>query len=392
MTIRIFVLLCWLPAQVFACDFAKVSFAADFPGGKLSRCEQISELHYKLTTVAENYPINPSPWYAFRVLSKAGTQNIRIDIDAVNGQARYLPKISDDGKNWRDIPFDVHDGQLQIALSAKPQPLYVAGQELLTQQDYLDWMASPPVNDRFTQIVIGSSVQGRDIVALAAKSANNNEWVLIIGRQHPPELTGALGLLAFVDQLAMTSELQKAFFGRFNILVVPMVNPDGVANGHWRHNAAGKDLNRDWGDFTQPETKAVVDYLNMQLGEEQRLVFALDFHSTQQDIFYTLLPAAAAMPTDIVNEWLASLKQHLVSSFTIRERAGYRVESNVFTHFIGREYGVHSVTYEFGDNTPRQLVRHVAQLSATELMKILLTTEPEAFIPQSLPGKPEQLD
>ena len=41
--------------------------------------------------------------------------------------------------------------------------------------------------------------------------------------------------------------------------VVPLANPDGVEQGHWRHNAQGVDLNRDWDRFQQPETRALRD-------------------------------------------------------------------------------------------------------------------------------------
>jgi hypothetical protein len=360
-----------LPTLASACDFEEVVFSAEFEGGKLSQCEQLGDKHYRLTTVAENYPINPSPWYAFKVESKAGAQEIAIELVAEQGRARYMPKVSIDGDTWQTLPFTVVDQQFQFSLALGEQPLYVAGQELWTGADYQQWMTTDVRAERFTTQVIGKSVQGRDIVAMQAVAEDNKEWLLVIGRQHPPELTGAIGLLSFVDYLAADGALQNGFFERYNVLVVPMVNPDGVANGHWRHNVGGKDLNRDWGVFSQPETKAVIDYLNQQLGDDERLAFALDFHSTQQDIFYTLAPESGAEPVDFVTQWLDALKESRLSSFTVRERASYREDSNVFTHFIGRTYGVHAVTFEFGDNTPRELVRHIGQQSAHELMLLM---------------------
>ena len=35
----------------------------------------------------------------------------------------------------------------------------------------------------------------------------------------------------------------------------------------WRHNANGVDLNRDWTAFTQPETQAIKNYLEVQVKE-----------------------------------------------------------------------------------------------------------------------------
>lgn len=33
---------------------------------------------------------------------------------------------------------------------------------------------------------------------------------------------------------------------RFNIVLIPMVNPDGIIHGNSRCNLAGLDLNRNW--------------------------------------------------------------------------------------------------------------------------------------------------
>lgn len=36
----------------------------------MNRCEQISETEFKVIISPENEPINPSPWYAFKVWSE----------------------------------------------------------------------------------------------------------------------------------------------------------------------------------------------------------------------------------------------------------------------------------------------------------------------------------
>ena len=64
-----------------------------------------------------------------------------------------------------------------------------------------------------------------------------------------------------------------------------MPNPDGVDGGNWRLNAGGIDLNRDWGQFTQPETKALSDWIVQQTGD-RRVVAMMDFHSTDRTVIY----------------------------------------------------------------------------------------------------------
>ena len=42
---------------------------------------------------------------------------------------------------------------------------------------------------------------------------------------------------------------------KFRVLAFPLMNPDGVDLGHWRHNAGGIDLNRDWSTTTRKKLK-----------------------------------------------------------------------------------------------------------------------------------------
>ena len=106
---------------------------------------------------------------------------------------------------------------------------------------------------------IGRSVEGRPIRALHV-NPEAPRHVLVLGRQHPPEVTGALALIPFVERLlakridaCAQAEPTCALFEQHGFMVAPNLNPDGVARGHWRHNLGGVDLNRDWGAFTQPE-------------------------------------------------------------------------------------------------------------------------------------------
>ena len=71
----------------------------------------------------------------------------------------------------------------------------------------------------------------------------------IVGRQHPPEVTGSMALMEFVETIVGASDLAKEFRQSFRTIVIPLMNPDGVAAGNWRHNLNGVDLNRDWGPF-----------------------------------------------------------------------------------------------------------------------------------------------
>src|SRR3546814_6550764 len=61
--------------------------------------------------------------------------------------------------------------------------------------------------------------------------------------------------MGFVDELAADSPLARDFRERTLVIVLPLLNPDGVVEGNWRGNINGQDLNRDWGPFSQSETR-----------------------------------------------------------------------------------------------------------------------------------------
>jgi predicted deacylase len=235
-------------------------------------------------------------------------------------------------------------------------------------------------NSSFTKINLGNSTLGRPIDGLISQKPNNTEWLLILGRQHPPEVTGALALFSFVHELAQSSLSQQRFADRFNVLIIPNLNPDGVAAGNWRHNSQGVDLNRDWGKFTQIETALIKAKLDSLLKGSQRIVFALDFHSTQQDVFYTMPADYTVAPSSFSNNWLNKIKNQSVSSFVVRPKPGSSPGRGVFKQYIADEYKVHAVTFELGDNTQRELIDHVATISAQTLVEQMIKTPSQGFV------------
>lgn len=186
-------------------------------------------------------------------------------------------------------------------------------------------------------------------------------------------------MLAFVEHMLKTSTLNSEFLKRFNLLIVPLVNPDGVDAGNWRHNSKGIDLNRDWGKFTQVETRLVGEKLDEITLSGGKIVFALDFHSTQRDVFYTMPNDYAVAPQLFVDQWLNDLKSSVLSSFVVRNVPGTSPDRGVFKQYIADTYKVHAVTYEMGDNTSRAMVSSVAKSAAKTLMEAMLAAPADSF-------------
>jgi len=225
------------------------------------------------------------------------------------------------------------------------------------------------------QTTIGKSIDGRDLEAIEINDGAPPNYVFIIGRQHPPEVTGSLGLLQFVETLTVDSRLAMAFRERFRVFIVPMMNPDGVEEGQWRHNFGGVDLNRDWVKFAQPETRAVRDAIEQRLKEEGAKAYLfLDFHSTGQDIFYTQPKDAKIFPPGFTDEWLSNLDERF-PDYEPKRSGAHNLDSPTSKYWAFEKYGVAAITFEFGDNTDRIFLRQFSRAAAEEMMKLLYEAE-----------------
>lgn len=345
-----------------------------FDNARVNDC-LINDSRVTLTITPENEPINNSPWYAFRASSESPMQ-INVLIKYVGGNHRYSPKMSTDGKLWQPIKHKSTKNKLRFSLNTTPAPIFVAGQELVTNQAYHTWMGRHAASSNVRVTSLGKSTNGRDIGMMEITQPTNKEWLVVLGRMHPPEVTGALALFPFVDN--MLGGKGAEFINRFNILVIPNVNPDGVAEGHWRHNAKGVDLNRDWKAFKQVESRLIRDKLNAIEADGGNIVFALDFHSTHKDIFYTMPSNYGLHPPHLVEQWLAQLADK-IPTFKVRQQPGNNPNKGVFKQYIADTFKVHAITYEMGDSTDRAVINKVAIKANDTLMKQLLATPAVKF-------------
>ena len=259
----------------------------------------------------------------------------------------------------------------RYGLSLAELPVRVAAQQLLTAANYDDWMRPLAARTDITLRTLGVSVQGRPISMV--ETPPRAEAVLLLGRQHPPEVTGALAMRAFVDTVLADTELAGRFRARHAVLIVPLLNPDGVALGHWRHNAGRTDLNRDWGAFTQPETRGVAAMLDTLDARGIKLRLMLDFHSTRNTdfkLFYTQRKEEGAAPARFASHWLNGVRQRLPDvEFTHRPT---KSTSDTAKKYFFERYGIPAITYELGDEADPERIAEASPVFAEEMMRVLL--------------------
>ena len=362
--------------QVIEFDEPGVTFDNRFPGARLNECTQEGEAQFRVLIRPEKSPINDSAWYAFRVQS-ATARTITVRLCYEGGTHRYHPKISHDGIHWTPLGPDAYTRgenrrEATLRLDVGPEPLWVAAQELLTSEDLNGWAERIAQRQFVRRSVLGHSVLGKPIYKLEITGAADPGYVFIIGRQHPPEVTGSLGLIRFVETLVADTDLARQFRTRFHVIVVPLVNPDGVDNGLWRTNLNGVDLNRDWDRFTQPETRALRDEL-MQFTSPAgpSLYLFLDFHSTHRDVFYTQPDRAETFPEGFTRNWLDAIRARF-PDYELRRGASVGGKQKTSKRWGYQVLGVPAITYELGDHTDRELIARISRGAAEEMMRLLL--------------------
>ena len=372
-----------LPALKSAplCENDKASISIEHATANVSECSLSAGSNFQFIIRPENTPINNSAWYGFRVDPKQ-SGDIRVSMRYEDGKHRYRPKISYDGRSWELIPSERviknSDTDVDLRLPAHTRPFLVSAQEAFTKEAHDAWSTNLAARPDVTMSEIGRSVDGNPISLLHVQSdpSKKKPYVMLIGRQHPPEVTGALALLPFTETVLGNSALAQEFRDRFDLLIVPNINPDGVNAGYWRHNKGGVDLNRDWGPFTQPETRAAKSALSRFESGEDRIALFLDFHSTSKNVLYTQTDEEPTSPPMFARDWVAAVDARLdddVYEFSREPRP--LSERAISKNYMYENYGIAAITYEVGDQTDREAIKTGAKVFAEEMMRLLLEHE-----------------
>ena len=358
------------------CNTSAVQIDFDFPGAGNVTCEIINSKYIKFFINPEtDDSINPSPWFAIR--KSKHSEDIKLEFDYKNYQHRYDPKISNDKKIWKkinqtNILRDENGKIIIINFSPSNEKEYISSQELITEDWYNDWFNYLGGLEKVKSELIGLSVLKKPITMFFVEENTNNPYILILGRQHPPEVTGAIAIKSFVNELISKNDLSESFLDNYNIIFVPLMNPDGVENGYWRYNENKKDLNRDWGIFSQPETKSVNNKL-INFKDDKKIEVFIDFHSTYKNIFYISDISESHKLQNFLKNWLNNSKPDLLKiDYDYKIVNSMSPNNGVSKNYIFNTYNIPSVTYEVSDVEDRDKIKKSSSILSQKLMQSLL--------------------
>jgi murein tripeptide amidase MpaA len=175
--------------------------------------------------------------------------------------------------------------------------------------------------------------------------------IWVIAQQHPGEAMAGWFMEGFVGAVCDGDAAIDGLLSRSRVFIVPRMNPDGCALGNHRTNAAGLDLNRQWGN---PSTDAPeVSGVRRAMASRGADVF-LDVHG-DETIPYVFAQGSRGVPyrssrQDTREEaFLASL---LAESPDFQTEHGYpddprgRANLAIASNHVADKYGALAMTLE----------------------------------------------
>lgn len=144
---------------------------------------------------------------------------------------------------------------------------------------YKTWSTIEKEIQSFNPKIIGKGACNvRNIYSISLGRASN-PTIFILASIHGAEWHSTIFALKFMKMLRDNTFPDKQFranlLARYNVVYVPVGNPWGYAN-KTRLNYNSVDLNRDYDNFTQPETRAIRDHFR-----EKKAFAFLDLHLMQ---------------------------------------------------------------------------------------------------------------
>ena len=349
----------------------------EFDAARLNHAAQINDSTVMLRFDPENVPINKSPYFAFTTWSKEPKQ-IYFGFQYPDGfEHRYRPKKKE---NNRWVAIDSMDlikkeDALFLKFQTGPEPQTIAAQEINSSEDVRQWYVANIVGkNNFVRLrSVGTSQLGRNLPVLDIYHGDpkGKPIIVLLTRQHPPEVTGYFAFQNFLKAIVAESALSRAFLSKYRVLAFQILNPDGVDLGHWRHNANGIDLNRDWAKYRQPEVRNVVSFIDKTSKKDRgKIILGLDFHSTYEDVFYTNTVREKTTLPGFIDDWFELLEKN-IPDYKVNEQAANSTKPVSKGWFL---YGRNAtaITYEIGDHTPRDRIEEIGTKSANGMMEILL--------------------
>ncbi|HBQ58953.1 MAG TPA: hypothetical protein DD671_04835, partial [Balneolaceae bacterium] len=198
------------PKRIIGAGDPKVWISNEFEGARVNDFYAVNDSLFEVFIEPENAPINNSPWYAFKIWSDT-VRMAEIRMNYMDARHRYVPKLLswvEPDSSWQQqmelpVEYDSAAATATFEILLAPDPVIISAQPLHTSSLLTNELKQRDVLEKsFTEIrTAGRSKLGRTIweLEITETSPEQKAPVLaIVGRQHPPEVTGYLASLYFL--------------------------------------------------------------------------------------------------------------------------------------------------------------------------------------------------
>ena len=284
----------WIPLL-----FLAVSIHTDFDGGSIGKVTPVTESHVRVALKGDrdqdgrNRQAN---WYYFRVEGAKGP--VTLDLVDLPGEYNYqpnrgavtketLPWWSEDGNSWKpvtDTAYDAAEPYFRIRVKPKGERFWIAHVPPYTNTNLRKLLVQTGLKPQ----TIGKTAGGRDMILLTITDRTVPDagkkvlWWMF--RQHAWEAGSSWAADGMIRFLVSSDPQAVAIRKGAVVKILPLCDPDGVAEGKVRFNRFGFDLNRNWDTAEathMPEIfaqrKAIFDWLD----SGHRVDFFLSLHNTE---------------------------------------------------------------------------------------------------------------
>lgn len=271
-------------------------------------------------------------WFYFRLEGPEGLRVMTIEnaggSSYAEGWEGYHVCASTDLVHWFRVPSRYGNGKLIVEHEAKSPVTYYAYFAPYTTERVMQFVAGMASRRDVAWLPLGLSLDGRPVDALRfGEPADVKKRIWVIARQHPGESMGSFFAEGFCEALVDPDHaMAQSLLREATIHVVPMMNPDGVARGHLRTNAAGTDLNRAWENPTKEESPEVLVVRNRM--DETGCDLFLDVHGDEV-IANNFIAGSEGIPSwsPRLAELLSTFKNQLIQATPdFQDKDGYPID------------------------------------------------------------------
>jgi hypothetical protein len=173
------------------------------------------------------------------------------------------------GPQWREIAGRLDGDRVHFALPLPPGESRICLHPPFGTPQVEAFFTQASGLPRSSKVVFGRTQDDRPLEAAVFESADAQaSCLLVVGRGHPYETAGSWCVAGVLDLLAGPDGERLRRKRRF--VLVPMMNPDGVANGLCKRTPGGSDITHDGRTHNDLTARAVVGFVTGVLSAAPR--------------------------------------------------------------------------------------------------------------------------